>query len=68
LIDIQTTGLDFYGVYARTSPTLQLWEAEVAEASLLAQKLGLPQGARWVCLAARDSSFLSKTKPNQTKQ
>jgi putative glycosyltransferase (TIGR04372 family) len=64
LIDTETTGLDFYGVYARTSPTLQLLEAEVAEAARLAQKLGLPQGARWVCLAARDSSYLAKERPS----
>jgi putative glycosyltransferase (TIGR04372 family) len=63
LIDTETTGADFYGVYARASPALQLLEAEVAEAARLAQKLGLPQGARWVCLAARDSSYLATVRP-----
>jgi len=56
---------DIYNLYASTEPIIQFDTEERALGGLLMEELGIPQGAKFITLTVRDSSYLETVMPNK---
>lgn len=54
---------DIHGLYEKQFCHIAFTEQEEKEGRLERIKLGIPDGARWVCLIVRDSAYLRKHEP-----
>ena len=54
---------DVNNVLDKTPPTLKFSDREIRKGNRFLESLGLPKGARFVCLNVRDSSYLASTYP-----
>ena len=57
------TDRDVNNLLDRTPPTLKFSDVEIRKGNRFLESLGLPKGARFVCLNIRDSSYLASTYP-----
>jgi putative glycosyltransferase (TIGR04372 family) len=62
---VHPTGLDIYNLLDRFSPHLQFTDEEDLLGQAGLQKIGIPEGASFVCLIVRDSAYLDKHQPGQ---
>ena len=59
----QQVDRDIHNLWEKHAPHLQFTEAEERKGLELLKSLGIPEGAKWVCLIVRDSAFLKKYAP-----
>jgi len=64
IIDLGSgTDRDVNNLLDKTPPTLKFSDREIRNGNRFLESLGLPKGARFVCLNVRDSSYLASTYP-----
>lgn len=64
IIDLGSgTDRDVNNVLDKTPPTLKFSDREIRKGNKFLESLGLPKGARFICLNVRDSSYLALTYP-----
>lgn len=56
-------GRDIHNVMEKYPPFLKFTKAEEKKGEEMLRVLGIPEGAKWVCIAARDSMYLRATEP-----
>ena len=54
---------DIYNLTRLFSPHIRFTESEERKGQRLLRKLGIPEGAKWVCLIVRDSAYLKIKSP-----
>lgn len=54
---------DVKNLLDKTPPSLKFSNTEIRKGNKFLESLGLPKGARFVCLTVRDSSYLASTYP-----
>jgi len=57
-------GRDIHNVMEKYPPFLKFTKAEEKRGEELLRRMGIPAGAKWVCVIARDSFYLRATEPN----
>ena len=64
IIDLGSgTDRDVGNLLDRTSPSLKFSDREIRKGNKFLESIGLPKGARFVCLTVRDSSYLASVYP-----
>jgi putative glycosyltransferase (TIGR04372 family) len=64
IIDLGSgTDRDVSNLLDRTSPSLEFSNSEIRKGNKFLESIGLPKGARFVCLTVRDSSYLASVYP-----
>ena len=64
IIDLGSgTDRDVSNLLDRTSPSLEFSNSEIRKGNKFLESVGLPKGARFVCLTVRDSSYLASAYP-----
>lgn len=58
-------GRDIHNVMERYPPHLKLTKSEEMRGQRALRMLGIPEGAKWVCIINRDPMFLRATEPGQ---
>lgn len=56
---------DVHNLWEKHGPHLSFTKSEERKGQKLLRSLGIPEGAKWVCLIVRDSAYLKATAPGQ---
>jgi putative glycosyltransferase (TIGR04372 family) len=60
---IPTTDRDIHGLYARIPPHVSFTPEEEEMGRQALRKMGIPDGAQFICIHSRDSAYLEETFP-----
>lgn len=65
-LDLSSVGPSDYELWSNTRPQLSFTPEESRRGVELLRTIGIPDGARFVCLAIRDKAYLNRHMPNRS--